>query len=58
MSPVKYELGFYIPGDGIIHSDRRETLKSLKHLKSIYSFRHLTTFSVAQEIYRRIVERQ
>jgi hypothetical protein len=28
MSPVKYELGFYIPADDILHSHRRETLKS------------------------------
>jgi hypothetical protein len=28
VSPVKYELGFYIPEDGILHSDRREDLKS------------------------------
>jgi hypothetical protein len=26
MSPVKYELGFYIPEDGILHSHRRENL--------------------------------
>jgi hypothetical protein len=26
--PVKYELGFYIPEDGILHSHRRENLKS------------------------------
>jgi hypothetical protein len=25
---VKYELGFYIPEDDILHSDRRENLKS------------------------------
>jgi hypothetical protein len=25
---VRYELGFYIPEDGILHSDRRENLKS------------------------------
>jgi hypothetical protein len=25
---VKYELEFYIPEDGILHSDRREHLKS------------------------------
>jgi hypothetical protein len=25
---VKYELGCYIPEDGILHSDRRENLKS------------------------------
>jgi hypothetical protein len=24
VSPVKYELGFYIPEDGILHSHRRE----------------------------------
>jgi hypothetical protein len=28
MSPVKYELGFYIPEDGILHSHRRENVKS------------------------------
>jgi hypothetical protein len=27
MSPVKYELGFYIPEDDILHSPRRENLK-------------------------------
>jgi hypothetical protein len=28
VSPVKYELGFYIPEDGTLHSHRREHLKS------------------------------
>jgi hypothetical protein len=28
VSPVKYELGFYILEDGISHSHRRENLKS------------------------------
>jgi hypothetical protein len=28
VSPVKYELGFYIPQDAIPHSRRRENLKS------------------------------
>jgi hypothetical protein len=28
MSPVSYVLGFYIPEDGILHSHRRENLKS------------------------------
>jgi hypothetical protein len=27
VSSVKYELGFYIPGDGILHSHRRDNLK-------------------------------
>jgi hypothetical protein len=26
VSPVRYELGFYIPEDGILHSHRRENL--------------------------------
>jgi hypothetical protein len=28
VSPVKYELGFYILEDDILHSHRRETFKS------------------------------
>jgi hypothetical protein len=28
VSPVRYELGFYIPKDDILHSHRREHLKS------------------------------
>jgi hypothetical protein len=28
VSPVKYELGLCIPEDGILHSHRRENLKS------------------------------
>jgi hypothetical protein len=28
MSPLKYELGFYIPEDGILHSHGRENFKS------------------------------
>jgi hypothetical protein len=28
VSPVRYELGFYIPEDRILHSHRRENLKS------------------------------
>jgi hypothetical protein len=28
MSPVKYEMGFCIPEDDILHSDRCENLKS------------------------------
>jgi hypothetical protein len=29
MSPVKYELGFCIPEDAILHSHLRENLKSV-----------------------------
>jgi hypothetical protein len=28
MSHVKYELGFYIPKDDILHTDRRDNLRS------------------------------
>jgi hypothetical protein len=28
VSPVRYELGFYISENGILHSRRRENLKS------------------------------
>jgi hypothetical protein len=34
VSPVKYELGFYIPEDDILHSHRRENFKSLKFTAS------------------------
>jgi hypothetical protein len=30
VSPVKYDLGLHIPEDGILHSDRRENLKSYR----------------------------
>jgi hypothetical protein len=29
--PVRYELGFYIPGEDILHSHLRENLKSYIH---------------------------
>jgi hypothetical protein len=32
VSPVRYELRFYIPEDGILHSHRRENLKSYRAL--------------------------
>jgi hypothetical protein len=43
MSPVKYELGVYIPEDDILHSHRRENLKSCKEIiiytsSPIYAF--------------------
>jgi carboxylesterase type B len=34
VSPVKYELGFYIPEDGILHSHRRENLKYYMSISS------------------------
>jgi hypothetical protein len=35
VSPVKYELGFYIPEDDILHSHRRENLKSYMLVLSV-----------------------
>jgi hypothetical protein len=35
MSPVKYELGFYIPEDDILHSHCRENLKSYISMPSL-----------------------
>jgi hypothetical protein len=32
VSPAKYELGFYIPEDGILTSQRREHLKSYRDI--------------------------
>jgi hypothetical protein len=40
MSPVRYELGFYIPEDGILHSHRRESLQSYKTVGVPAEFRH------------------
>jgi hypothetical protein len=36
MSPVKYELGFYIPEDTILHSHSREILKSYIEVMSLW----------------------
>jgi hypothetical protein len=37
VSPVKYELGFYIPDDVILHSHRRENLKSYILSEDLFS---------------------
>jgi hypothetical protein len=36
VSPVKYELGFYIPEDGILHRQHRENLRSYTYI-SLFS---------------------
>jgi hypothetical protein len=41
MSPVKYELGFYIPEDGILHSHRGENLKSCKKLSLFFKVKKI-----------------
>jgi hypothetical protein len=56
VSPVRYELCFYIPEDGILHSDSHENLKSHTFLYSstlfllmlaifVYTVRHNCTSS-------------
>jgi hypothetical protein len=43
VSPVKYELGFYIPEDDILHIHRRENLKSYKTNKvMVGKYTHLS----------------
>jgi hypothetical protein len=45
VSPVKYKLGFYIPEDDILHSHRRENLKSYTaHFLTSYLFSLPKTF--------------
>jgi hypothetical protein len=36
MSPVRYELGFYIPEKVILHSHRRDNLKSVIFLYFVF----------------------
>jgi hypothetical protein len=36
VSPVKYDQEFYIPEDGILHSDRCKNLKSYCIMRSIF----------------------
>jgi hypothetical protein len=48
--PVSYELGFYIPGDGIRHSHRRETLKSYKALTGWAREQSRNVFPVRYEL--------
>jgi hypothetical protein len=47
VSPVKYELGFYIPEHGILHSHRRESLKSYMYIM-VCSLLHPTPVSPIQ----------
>jgi hypothetical protein len=49
VSPVKYELGFYIPEDGILLSHRRGNLKSYK--VHAYSNHHQRLVEHENELY-------
>jgi hypothetical protein len=47
---VKYELGFYIPEDNILHSHRRENLKSYTELTDWALQRRSNVSSVRYEL--------
>jgi hypothetical protein len=49
VSPVRYELGFYIPEDGILHSHHRENLKSKKKLWEIYRIAYTRISGIGQK---------
>jgi hypothetical protein len=50
MSPVRYELDFYIPDEDILHSHRRENLKSYIALTSGALKRSRIVFPVRYEL--------
>jgi hypothetical protein len=50
VSPVRYEQGFYIPEDGILHSHRREILKSYIALTGWSLQRRRNVFPVRYEL--------
>jgi hypothetical protein len=50
VSPVKYEVGFYIPEDDILHSHRRENLKSYIELIGWALSRRRSVFPVRYEL--------
>jgi hypothetical protein len=50
VSPVKYELGFYIPEDDILHSHCRENLKSYIALTVWILYQKLIVFPVKYEL--------
>jgi hypothetical protein len=43
MSPVRYELGFYIPEDDVRHSHRRENLNSSCRYSTVVPLRLIAT---------------
>jgi hypothetical protein len=52
VSPVKYELGFYIPEDDILNSHRRENLKSYVQFSSFNQI-FIMMHTVTMKDYRR-----
>jgi hypothetical protein len=54
--PVKYELGFYIPEDVILHSYRRESLKSYMALTGWILYRRRNVSGVIPTVFFYIPE--
>jgi hypothetical protein len=50
VSPMRYELGFYIPEDAILHSDRRENLKPYIELTDWALYRRCNVSPVRYEL--------
>jgi hypothetical protein len=50
VSPVKYELGFYIPEDGTLHSHLRENLKFYMALTGWAMWRRCNVYPVRYEL--------
>jgi hypothetical protein len=50
MSPVRYDLGFYIPENGIVHSHRRENHKSYIALTGWTLYRRRNVSPVKYEL--------
>jgi hypothetical protein len=50
VSRARYELGFYIPENGIVHSNRRQNLKSYKELSGWVLQRRRNVFPVMYEL--------
>jgi hypothetical protein len=50
VSPVKYELGFYIPEDTILHSHRHKNFKSYIALTGWTLKRRINVFPVKYEL--------
>jgi hypothetical protein len=51
MSPVKYELGFYIPEDDILHSRRCENRKSYMTGSCLYVLLNAIALPVLSDTY-------
>jgi hypothetical protein len=56
VSPVRYELGFYIPEDDILHSHYLEDLQSYIALTGWTLYRRGNVFPVNYEVYFHIPE--